>query len=97
LSYVWLDPRDAGKWGEAGKYWQHNVAEAKAMLTAAGFKDGMSVVLNQSNRAHGTPEQAQIIAQDARRGRRPFDNKHRRLPNGLPTDHVGFRRGQGQL
>jgi ABC-type transport system substrate-binding protein len=62
-SGYWIDPRDASKWGEGGKYWQHNVAEAKAMLSAAGFPNGLDVVLNQSNRAHGTPEQAQVIAQ----------------------------------
>jgi ABC-type transport system substrate-binding protein len=59
----WIDPKDASKWGDAGKYWQHNVAEAKAMLSAAGYANGLDVVLNQANRTHGTPEQAQIIAQ----------------------------------
>lgn len=60
-SGYWIDPRDASKWGDGGKYWQHNVADAKALLAAAGFKDGMEVVANQSNRSHGSPEQAQII------------------------------------
>ncbi len=59
----WLDPRDTSKWGESGQYWKHNPAAAKALLAAAGYKDGLTVVANQANRSHGTPATAQIMAE----------------------------------
>ena len=59
----WLDPLDASKWGPEGQYWQHNVAEAKALLSAAGHPNGMDVVCNQANTAHGSPALAAIMAQ----------------------------------
>jgi peptide/nickel transport system substrate-binding protein len=37
----WLDPRDKA-FGPNGKNFQHNIAEAKKLLAAAGFPNGMS-------------------------------------------------------
>lgn len=59
----WLDPRDESKWGEAGKYWKYDPAEAKKLVEAAGHKTGIDVIHNQSNRAHGSPKQAEILAE----------------------------------
>ncbi|HLF79497.1 MAG TPA: ABC transporter substrate-binding protein [Dehalococcoidia bacterium] len=38
-----LDPRDAKTFGPNAKYFQHNVAEAKKLLSAAGFPNGFEV------------------------------------------------------
>jgi peptide/nickel transport system substrate-binding protein len=37
----WLDPKDAAKFGPSAKYLSHNVQEAKAMLSAAGYANGV--------------------------------------------------------
>jgi ABC-type transport system substrate-binding protein len=39
-----LEPRDAKAFGPNAKYFQHNVAEAKKLLAAAGFPNGFEVV-----------------------------------------------------
>lgn len=38
-----LDPRDAKSFGPNAKYFQHNIAEAKKLLAAAGFPNGFEV------------------------------------------------------
>ncbi len=38
----WLDPKAAG-FGQNAAYYQHNVDEAKSLVAAAGFADGLSV------------------------------------------------------
>jgi peptide/nickel transport system substrate-binding protein len=40
-----IDPRDAA-FGENAKYFQHNIEEAKKLLAAAGYPDGMDVIAN---------------------------------------------------
>ena len=40
----WLDPKDA-KFGPSAKYLKHDVAEAKKLLTAAGYPDGLEFPL----------------------------------------------------
>ncbi len=40
--FWWMDPRDAN-FGENGKYYQYSVKEAKALLSAAGYPNGMNV------------------------------------------------------
>jgi ABC-type transport system substrate-binding protein len=41
----WLDPQGSD-FGENAKYYEHNIAEAKKLLTAAGYPDGADVVAN---------------------------------------------------
>lgn len=45
LGSWWLDPRSKD-FGENGKYYKHDIAEAKKMLAAAGFADGIEVKSN---------------------------------------------------
>ncbi len=40
----WLDPQDQKKFGPNFKYYQHNIAEAKKLLAAAGFANGVDVI-----------------------------------------------------
>jgi ABC-type transport system substrate-binding protein len=46
-----LEPRDAKSLGPSAKYYQHDVAEAKKLLAAAGYPNGMTLV---SSRVAGT-------------------------------------------
>jgi peptide/nickel transport system substrate-binding protein len=46
----YVDPiNDAETFGENAKYFQRNVEEAKALLSAAGFENGITVTANSSN------------------------------------------------
>ena len=49
---LWLDPKGKDL-GEGAQYFQHNVAEAKKLLTAAGFANGLETPLQFRN----SPEQ----------------------------------------
>jgi ABC-type transport system substrate-binding protein len=50
----WLDPRGK-EFGENAKYYQHNVAEAKKLLEAAGYARGVESTANVAgNNAYGT-------------------------------------------
>ena len=42
-SDFWLDPKDPEKFGDAAKYFQYNVEESKALLSAAGYPDGIDL------------------------------------------------------
>ena len=42
----WLDPQSKD-FGPNGQYYQHNMAEAKKLLSAAGFANGLTAVSNQ--------------------------------------------------
>ena len=57
----WLDPK--GKdFGENAKYYQHNVAEAKKLLSAAGFPNGFDTELRYPNTAqYNLTDQTQPI------------------------------------
>jgi ABC-type transport system substrate-binding protein len=37
----WLDPKDSKTFGENAKYYQHNLGEAKKLLSAAGYPNGV--------------------------------------------------------
>jgi ABC-type transport system substrate-binding protein len=52
---IWLDPRaNGGKaLGEGGKYFQYNPAEAKKLLSAAGYSDGLTVDSSFNARGYG--------------------------------------------
>jgi peptide/nickel transport system substrate-binding protein len=46
----WIDPiNDAETFGENAKYFAYNIEEAKALLEAAGFPDGIDITANSSN------------------------------------------------
>lgn len=49
----WLDPRGPDI-GDAGKWYQHNLDEAKALLSAAGFADGFNVNMHFSSSVYTT-------------------------------------------
>ncbi len=60
----WLDPKGKDI-GEGGKYFQYNVAEAKKLLSAAGFSSGLDFQLTHPGNASGYPtdytRQAEVI------------------------------------
>ncbi|HLF78297.1 MAG TPA: ABC transporter substrate-binding protein [Dehalococcoidia bacterium] len=39
----WLNPQDSKAFGESAKYYQHSVAEAKKLLAAAGYNNGVEL------------------------------------------------------
>jgi ABC-type transport system substrate-binding protein len=45
----WIDPRDTKEFGANSMYFERNIEEAKKLLSAAGFPNGISVVSNQIN------------------------------------------------
>ena len=50
----WLDPRSK-EFGDNGKYYQYNIAEAKKLLAAAGHPNGIEATANiAGNNAYGT-------------------------------------------
>ena len=46
----WLDPQNSTSFGANAKYYEHNIDEAKKLMTAAGFGSGLDV---KSNRITG--------------------------------------------
>ena len=49
----WLDPTDEKKFGSNAKYLSHDVAEAKKLLTAAGFANGFETDMYFSTSLYG--------------------------------------------
>jgi len=47
----WIDPRSSKDFGPASKWFQHDVAEAKKLLTAAGFPNGIDSELSYIGQA----------------------------------------------
>ena len=64
----WLDPQDTKAFGENSKYFQHNVEDAKKLMAAAGFGDGVTVDSNWPATGYGTDlgDQVQILEGMAR-------------------------------
>jgi peptide/nickel transport system substrate-binding protein len=52
MERFWLDPRSADQ-GESKKFFEYNVAEAKALLAAAGFADGFSAPYQYTANRYG--------------------------------------------
>ncbi len=52
MSRYWLDPQSSAH-GETGKYFKHNVAEAKQLLTAAGFPQGFDAKFQYAGNRYG--------------------------------------------
>ncbi|HWO72647.1 MAG TPA: hypothetical protein VNN21_03735, partial [Dehalococcoidia bacterium] len=72
----WMDPRDKD-FGPNGKYYEHNVAEAKKLVAAAGFANGVEYVSTRAGGNYGPEYDRQIeimegMAADA--GFRPVTN-----------------------
>jgi peptide/nickel transport system substrate-binding protein len=55
----WLDP-EGKDFGPNAKYYQHNIAEAKKLLAAAGYPNGLEVVSNSASSGYPTTYQPQI-------------------------------------
>ena len=56
----WIDPQSAD-FGENAKYFQHDIAEAKKLLAAAGYPDGIEVISNQIGTLDYGPNYPQFI------------------------------------
>jgi ABC-type transport system substrate-binding protein len=55
----WLDPRDKS-FGPNGKYYQQNVAEAKKLVSAAGFNTGVEYISTRAGGNYGPEYDRQI-------------------------------------
>lgn len=49
----WLDPKDEKNMGEGAKYFKYDPAEAKKLLSAAGFADGFSTTYQYTANRYG--------------------------------------------
>src|SRR5207237_4888862 len=57
----WIDPRDTKNFGANAKYFQHDVTEAKKLLAAAGYPNGLDIVSTYiSGTQYGTNYQNMI-------------------------------------
>lgn len=60
---LWIDPRSTKDWGDAGKYWKLDIAEAKKLMSAAGHANGLEFPINLASRTHSSPQQANVLAE----------------------------------
>ena len=62
----WLDPKSKDM-GDGAKYFQHNLAEAKKLLAAAGHANGLEIAVTHPGNASGYPtdyiRQAEVLDQ----------------------------------
>jgi peptide/nickel transport system substrate-binding protein len=56
----WLDPKDKA-FGANAKYFERNVAEAKKLLAAAGFADGVELISNHFTTSEHGPDFVKLI------------------------------------
>jgi peptide/nickel transport system substrate-binding protein len=56
----WLDPKDEKKFGPNAKYFKHDPAEAKKLLAAAGFANGVEVISNSAPNGYDSKYPTQI-------------------------------------
>jgi peptide/nickel transport system substrate-binding protein len=91
----WMDPRDS-KFGPNAKYFQHDIAEAKKLLAAAGYGNGVEYVSTYpEGTAYGAtfPNQLQIIEGMANEaGFKPKANAINYTAEFIPK----YRDGRGQ-
>lgn len=64
----YIDPiNDASTFGDTARFYEHNVEEARALLSAAGFPDGLDITANSSNiYGPGFGRQMEAVAASAR-------------------------------
>jgi peptide/nickel transport system substrate-binding protein len=55
----WMDPRDKN-FGPNGKFYEHNVAEAKKLVAAAGFQSGVDYISTRAGGNYGPEYDRQI-------------------------------------
>jgi ABC-type transport system substrate-binding protein len=70
----WLDPRDKS-FGPNGKYYQHNVAEAKKLVSAAGFGSGVEYTSTRAGGNYGPEYDRQIEIMEGMAGEAGFRPK----------------------
>jgi peptide/nickel transport system substrate-binding protein len=63
-SGIWMDPRES-EFGANGKYFKLNIAEAKSLLSAAGFANGFDTDWTFVNNSYGAdwPNRNEVMAQ----------------------------------
>jgi ABC-type transport system substrate-binding protein len=67
----WLDPRDKS-FGPNGKYYQYNVAEAKKLISAAGFPTGVEYTSTRAGGNYGPEYDRQIEIMEGMAGEAGF-------------------------
>jgi peptide/nickel transport system substrate-binding protein len=64
IEKYWLDPKDESAFGPNAKYFKHDLAEAQALMSAAGYADGLKdLPLHVTNLFHATRKQENELVQ----------------------------------